>query len=276
LQAKMASAAFEDFLTCAICLETFKDPVSLSCHHSFCYNCITNCWEQRETKTCPVCKRRSSKENLWVNFALNELCISFRKEQKATTQGEDEVVCLEHPDEKPLFCKDEGHAFCAICELNEHENHTWETVEVLKEQIEVKLKCLKDKREEVIEEGKVYEEIKQHSERQEEDCERHVVALFDRLQRFLANEKEKALSQVREEQQRRDRIVGPELERVRGQLSSLSQRIQALERQLQRGTGAFLTHYSHTQKHAKIPQAPRQVRTTAHVDVIKYFMCVSF
>uniref|UniRef100_A0A8C3H5Q4 RING-type domain-containing protein n=1 Tax=Chrysemys picta bellii TaxID=8478 RepID=A0A8C3H5Q4_CHRPI len=31
-------------MTCPICLEYFKDPVSLDCDHNFCRACITQCW----------------------------------------------------------------------------------------------------------------------------------------------------------------------------------------------------------------------------------------
>lgn len=157
----MASAAPEDFLTCAVCSEIFNDPVSLSCGHSFCYNCIKSHWEQDETRTCPVCRRRSSK-TLWDLFNLKESSVS----EKA--HGEEEVVCFEHPDEKPMFCKDEGRAFCPVCEFDEHKDHTLETVEELREQFEEKLKCQEEESEEDTEEEALHEETKQHSEQMRE------------------------------------------------------------------------------------------------------------
>lgn len=166
------------------------------------------------------------------------------------------MLCLEQLDMKPMFCKDEGIAICPACEQNEHKNHTLETVEKLKEHIEIKLKHLKEKREEVIAEEKLFEDIRQYSEKQEKDCKQRIIALFEQLQQFLTNEQERALFQVREEQQRQ---AGPELDRVRGQLASLSQRMQALEKQLQRGTNTFVTRYSQTLRHAKMPQASQQV-----------------
>uniref|UniRef100_A0A3Q2D072 RING-type domain-containing protein n=1 Tax=Cyprinodon variegatus TaxID=28743 RepID=A0A3Q2D072_CYPVA len=38
------------FLSCHVCSETFRDPVSLSCYHSFCSSCLKKFWEQTGNK----------------------------------------------------------------------------------------------------------------------------------------------------------------------------------------------------------------------------------
>uniref|UniRef100_A0A3B3W2S9 RING-type E3 ubiquitin transferase n=1 Tax=Poecilia latipinna TaxID=48699 RepID=A0A3B3W2S9_9TELE len=44
----------ESFLSCHVCSETFRDPVSLSCNHSFCSSCLEEFWEQTGNKNCPI------------------------------------------------------------------------------------------------------------------------------------------------------------------------------------------------------------------------------
>ncbi|KAJ4923642.1 hypothetical protein JOQ06_014126, partial [Pogonophryne albipinna] len=110
-------ALVESFLSCHVCSETFRDPVSLGCNHSFCSSCLQTFWEQSKNKNCPICKRKSSKDPVG-NFALKELSDSFAERQKAgsseTEKGEKkvEVVCSKHPEEPRLFCMDEERAVC--------------------------------------------------------------------------------------------------------------------------------------------------------------------
>ncbi|XP_078501877.1 E3 ubiquitin-protein ligase TRIM39-like isoform X1 [Lissotriton helveticus] len=57
--------------TCSICLEFFKDPVSIDCGHNFCQACITRCWEDYERNfPCPQCRAKSQARNLRPNRQL--------------------------------------------------------------------------------------------------------------------------------------------------------------------------------------------------------------
>uniref|UniRef100_A0A8C5F4T9 B30.2/SPRY domain-containing protein n=1 Tax=Gadus morhua TaxID=8049 RepID=A0A8C5F4T9_GADMO len=76
-----------NFLTCSVCTEIFRDPVSLGCHHSFCYRCLQDFWAQAKNKNCPVCKRKSSNDAV-VNFSIKELADSYSGRQRSDPSDE--------------------------------------------------------------------------------------------------------------------------------------------------------------------------------------------
>uniref|UniRef100_A0A8C6WM18 Nuclear factor 7, brain n=1 Tax=Neogobius melanostomus TaxID=47308 RepID=A0A8C6WM18_9GOBI len=252
-------AAVEDFLTCPVCLDTFKEPVSLGCNHSFCSSCLQNYWDKHNTKNCPVCRRKSSKEFPLVNFALKQLSLSLKAEEgvcskRPKTEAE-EGVCSKHPLVPALFCLDEARALCSICEFSQHRDHTVVSVEEavsrLKEQLQSELKPLTEQREQASALQRQYEEVRVHSERQAEACARHIRETFERLHRFLQEEEELRLTALREERSRQLHTMDSELEKVRELLSTLNKNISTVEQQLKREHMDFIRQYSHSQKSSR-------------------------
>uniref|UniRef100_A0AAZ1XG82 RING-type domain-containing protein n=1 Tax=Oreochromis aureus TaxID=47969 RepID=A0AAZ1XG82_OREAU len=102
----------EEDLCCPVCQEVFRDPVLLSCSHSFCKDCLKRWWRERPTHECPVCNRRSSKEEPPLNQALKNLCESFLQERD---QRASEALCSLHSEKLKLFCLDHQQPVCVVC-----------------------------------------------------------------------------------------------------------------------------------------------------------------
>ncbi|XP_030271965.1 nuclear factor 7, brain-like [Sparus aurata] len=281
-------ALVESYLSCHVCSETFRDPVSLSCNHSFCSSCLKKSWEQAENKNCPVCKRKSSKVDPNVNFTLKELADSFTGRLNTGTPETDkgekkvEVVCSKHQEEPRLFCEDEQRAVCPICEFSLHQSHkvvpVEQAVSELKEQLKSDLKSLQDKRDKYKQVEETYNEVIEHSKKQLLSTERQIRAEFNKLHQFLKEEEESGLAALREEEEQKGKTVSREMKMIEEQLSSLSDSICAVEEELQKHNVPFLSSYKATQTRARVQcsLSDPQLVSGALIDVAKHLGNLSF
>ncbi|XP_030000266.1 nuclear factor 7, ovary-like [Sphaeramia orbicularis] len=254
-------ALFESFLSCHVCSETFRDPVSLSCNHSFCSKCLKEFWEKTENENCPICKRKSSKDYPGVNLTLKELADSFAGRLNVgspeTEKGEKKVVvvCSKHQEEPKLFCKDENRAVCSICDFPHHRKHTVVPVgkafTEMKDQLKSDLESLQEKKKKYEETQKTYNEIMKHLEKQVLFTENQIRAEFNKLQQFLKEEEESRLAALREEEEQKRRSVIREMKRIEEQMSSVSDSICAVEEELQKASAPFLISCKDTQSRAR-------------------------
>uniref|UniRef100_A0A3P8TGA4 Uncharacterized protein n=1 Tax=Amphiprion percula TaxID=161767 RepID=A0A3P8TGA4_AMPPE len=282
------TALLESFLSCHVCSETFRDPVSLSCNHSFCSSCLQKFWEQAENKNCPICKRKSSKDKLAVNFTLKELADSFAGRQKTGScdaekvEKKVEVVCSKHPEEPRLFCTDEDRAICPVCEFSLHQNHKVVPIEQavieLKEKLKSDLKSLQDKRNKYKQVEEMYNKVNQHSKKQLLSTERQIRAEFNKLHQFLKEEEESRLAALREEEEQKRKTMSREMKSIQEQISSLSDSISAVEEELQKHNMSFLIGYKDTQTRARAQRSlsDPQLLSGALIDVAKHLGNLSF
>ncbi|XP_073321417.1 nuclear factor 7, brain-like [Pagrus major] len=286
--AEKSSALLESYLSCHVCSETFRDPVSLCCNHSFCSSCLQKFWEQAKNKNCPICERRSSKEFPPLNFALKELADSFAGRRKSGSseaeKGEKkvEVVCSKHPEETFLYCEDEQRAVCPVCEFSLHQSHkvvpVEQAVSELKEQLTSDLKSLQDKRNKYKHVKKTYNEVIEHSKKQLSSTERQIRAEFNKLHQFLKDEEESRLAALREEEEQKGKTISREMKMMEEQISSLSDSICAVEEELQKHNVPFLSSYKATQTRARVQcsLSDPQLVSGALIDVAKHLGNLSF
>ncbi|XP_074495042.1 zinc-binding protein A33-like [Sebastes fasciatus] len=279
---------FESFLNCHVCSETFRDPVSLSCSHSFCSSCLKKFWEQAENKNCPICKTKSSTDEPAVNFALKELADSFAGRQNAGSsetekeEKKEEVVCDKHPEVPYWFCEDEDKAVCPVCEFSLHQSHKVVPVEQavsdLKDQLKSDLESLQDKRDKHKQVEKTYDEVIQHSKKQLLSTERQIRAEFNKLHQFLKEEEESRLAALREEEEQKGKTISREMKMIQEHISSLSDSISAVEEDLQKHNVPFLSSYKATQTRARVQcsLSDPQLVSGALIDVAKHLGNLSF
>ena len=66
-------------LTCSICCDTFENPHSLPCQHSFCYDCVVGCFKVTATMQCPLCKQPMWMRQVTPNHVLAGIVSAFRE-----------------------------------------------------------------------------------------------------------------------------------------------------------------------------------------------------
>ncbi|KAL8213182.1 UNVERIFIED_CONTAM: hypothetical protein K2H54_061162 [Gekko kuhli] len=120
--------------TCSICLDFFRDPVSIAeCGHNFCRACLIRSWgETRAAEpACPQCRGAAQEGNLRPNQQLANFVEHIQKlsppegmEAKAK-EGEGEGrLCEKHQEPLKLFCKDDEALLCVVCgRSKEHKDH---------------------------------------------------------------------------------------------------------------------------------------------------------
>ncbi|KAK6315858.1 zinc-binding protein A33 [Coregonus clupeaformis] len=199
-------------LTCSICLDLFKQPVSLPCDHTFCQVCIAGYWAgprgqvQGGSGSCPQCRKvfpgQSYRPNRIVANIVESYCQGL--EESGGLLGDVGVTertpapapaprCGRHREELKLYCEDDQELVCLVCGLSqEHRNHTMvcvqeaqqryraslnSSMDSLKGELNMALQCERETEEEV-------NKLKEHTA----DLKQRIEAQFSDLHQFLYQE----------------------------------------------------------------------------------------
>ncbi|XP_037631090.1 nuclear factor 7, brain-like [Sebastes umbrosus] len=240
----MASRSEED-LCCPVCHDVFRDPVVLSCSHSFCKDCLKSWWREKPTRECPVCKRRSSKPQPPCNLALKNLCEAFLQERD---QRASEALCSLHSEKLKLFCLDHQQPVCLVCSVSE--KHTNHRIRPIDEAARQHKKELQETLEPLKEKLKVFEQVKvksdqtaEHMKVQARRTERKIKEQFKKLHQFLEEEEEARISALREEEEQKSQMMKEKMEALSREIAALSDTVRATEEELRAEDVSFLHNY---------------------------------
>ncbi|XP_066442748.1 E3 ubiquitin-protein ligase TRIM65 [Eleutherodactylus coqui] len=212
-------------MECSICLEVFKNPLTLECGHSFCQDCIRRHWDQEEAATsfsCPDCRARFDKRpEPKKNVSLEKMVQEMKKSRAplppvqadAGAHSTAPTLCQRHHRALSFYCCTDSRCICYKCLQNGCRDHDWQDMEELSQQEKKKLsadllasECQQKQAEEKIEEWKSkIKNIKDFHEKMVSG----IIAKFEQVQKSLEEcqilvvesvncEKNAALTQVEE------------------------------------------------------------------------------
>ncbi|XP_018540755.1 E3 ubiquitin-protein ligase TRIM39-like [Lates calcarifer] len=240
----MASRSEED-LCCPVCQEVFRDPVVLSCSHSFCKDCLKRWWREKPTPDCPVCKRRSSRSDPPCNLVLKKLCESFLQERD---QRSSEALCSLHSEKLKLFCLDHQQPVCLVCLHSvTHKNHSFspidEAAQQHKKELQETLESLKEKLKSLEKVKVKFDQTADHIKVQARHTERQIKEQFKKLHQFLEEEEEARMAALREEEEQKSQMMKEKMEALSREIAALSHTVRATEDELRAEDVSFLNNY---------------------------------
>ncbi|XP_035276332.1 tripartite motif-containing protein 35-like [Anguilla anguilla] len=262
-------------LSCPVCSEIFRDPVILSCSHSFCKACLQQYWEQKGSQECPRCRRRSSKAEPPLNRSLRNTCEAFLKKRSQRAKAGSEVLCSLHSEKLNLFCLVDQVPVCLVCQTSrKHANHellpVQEAAEDYKEKLRTALAPLQEKLKAFNAVKLVCDQTAEHIKSQAQHTERQIKMEFGKLQQFLKDEETARVTALRKEEKQKSQMTKEKIEKMAEEISSLSEQIRAIEQELGAEDVLFLQSYKDTQNRAQCTLADPEKVSGALIDVAKH------
>ncbi|KAM9465048.1 E3 ubiquitin-protein ligase TRIM35-like [Salvelinus alpinus] len=241
--------------SCPVCHDILRDPVILSCHHKVCTVCIHECWNQKDSRGCPVCKKR-----ILMDTARSE------------------VLCSLHSEKFKLFCLEDKKLICVVCQTSKkHKNHNCspidEAAQDQKEELQTVMNSLKEK---LGVFSKISQTCAEHILSQAQHTEGQIKEQFEKLHQFLREEEAARIADLKEEEEHKSRVMKEKIEEMSREISSLANTIRFLEEELKAEDLSFLQNYESTMERAQCKLPDPMLVSGVLIDVAKYLGNLQF
>uniref|UniRef100_A0A667ZZ28 Uncharacterized protein n=1 Tax=Myripristis murdjan TaxID=586833 RepID=A0A667ZZ28_9TELE len=230
----------DDDLCCPVCHDVFKDPVLLSCSHSFCKACLQS-WSDPPR-----------------NLVLKNLCEAFLLQRDQRAAAGSKLLCSLHSEKLRLFCLDHQQPVCLVCrDSDKHTDHKFRPIDEAarnhKKELQESLKPVQEKLKRFNKVKANCDETAEHIKVQARRTERQIKEEFKKLHQFLQEEEEARLAALREEEEQKSRTMKEKMEALSREIAALSDTIRATEKELRAEDVSFLLNYKATVERVQRP-----------------------
>uniref|UniRef100_H3AYW7 Uncharacterized protein n=1 Tax=Latimeria chalumnae TaxID=7897 RepID=H3AYW7_LATCH len=236
MDSKCSTGELEDDITCSVCQELFKDPVTLTCGHNFCCECVCEYWKEKTSQSCPSCSADSVTSDLITNQTLRNIVEIYKKEGKKF-KVQSESICNEHEEKLKLYCLEDQEAICIICQISrKHENHKFLPIEEAAQEFKIKMaEKRREEGEEIYREGQMYRDEKRqrtYKEDKAEKTEKQIKEDFVKLHQFLYEEEKNLLTDLKQEKEEKEQKMRAMEESIVQDQTSVSKMIKDIQQKM--------------------------------------------
>ncbi|KAI1886508.1 hypothetical protein AGOR_G00196470 [Albula goreensis] len=159
-------------------------------------------------------------------------------------------VCSRHGDPLCWYRLEDEQLVCESCKASSQEGHRFWTVthafEARKTVLEITLQTLREKLGGSRKAHGLFVEMAHHTKTQVQQTERLIKDEFEKLQKFLQEEKESRLAALKREEGQKSQKLMQMIKEMTKEISSLSHTIKAIEKHLESEDISFLQNYKST------------------------------
>ncbi|XP_064177215.1 zinc-binding protein A33-like [Anguilla rostrata] len=189
--------------------------------------------------------------------------------------------CSLHGEKLLLFCEHDKEPLCLVCQTSKkHRNHSVCPVEQaaldLKEELKPALNLIKEKLKRFTEVEQECKKTAEHIKSQAQHTERQIKAEFEKLHQFLQEEEEARLAALREEEEQKSQIMKEKIENITGHISTLTDKIAAIEKAMDNEDTSFLQSYKNIKERAQCTLQDPELLSGALIDVAKHLGNLKF
>ncbi|XP_014325178.1 zinc-binding protein A33-like [Xiphophorus maculatus] len=240
----------EEDLTCPVCCDIFRDPVLLSCSHSFCRSCLKKCWDTR-ARACPVCRRKASKCPPLSNLALKNVCEALQQVRRQNSL-EEQGRCSLHGEKLKLFCLADEQPICVVCQTSKlHKNHDCSPVEEAllgcKNKLEFRLKSLESKLEYLKRKHRTSADMLAYIKYQTLTTQNKIKNQFEQLHQALCDEESVRREAVKKEEEEKTESIKQKMNELSAEMLSVTETMSAIKTQLKEDDMIILQNFKATQ-----------------------------